>query len=107
MDKTTQSYDGKPSIISVSPNNQEYIFGLEKRIMILESELKRVSKETSELYKLTDDTDLRIPDTDLLSDNYLRRAFAVWGHYFIAQLLISIPIVLIYLAIFIAALNNL
>ncbi len=107
MDNTTQSYDGNHSTTHIAPNNQEYIFGLEKRIIILESELKRVSKETTELYALTDDTDLRIPDTDLLSDNYLRRAFAVWGHYFIAQLLISIPFVLIYLAIFIAALNNL
>lgn len=28
-------------------------------------------------------------DSWLLSDNFLKRCFAIWGHYFVAQLIIS------------------
>ena len=33
-----------------------------------------------------------LPNTALISPSFLSRAFAVWGHYFVAQLLIAIPI---------------
>jgi hypothetical protein len=31
-----------------------------------------------------------LPLTNLLSHNFLIRAFAVWGHYFVAQLIIAL-----------------
>ncbi|MFW5888121.1 MAG: hypothetical protein ACOCVY_00190 [Patescibacteria group bacterium] len=34
----------------------------------------------------------QLPDSWLYSQSFLKRAFAVWGHYFVAQLLISIAI---------------
>jgi len=33
-----------------------------------------------------------LPNTKLISPNFLSRAFAVWGHFFVANLLISIGI---------------
>ena len=42
-----------------------------------------------------------LPQTMLLSDSFLKRAFAVLGHYFVASLIIAIPF---YILIFIGAL---
>jgi hypothetical protein len=52
-------------------NDPEYIAYLELRI----AELER-----------------RLPRTDLLSGKFLRRAFAVWGHMIVAQLMVAAPI---------------
>jgi len=35
---------------------------------------------------------INVPNIKLLSPNFLARAFAVWGHFFVANLLISIAI---------------
>ncbi len=43
------------------------------------------------------------PDTMLLDKSFLKRAFAVFGHYFVASLVICIPFyVLIFLIVFLA-----
>lgn len=34
-------------------------------------------------------------DSWLYSDSFLKRAFAVWGHYFVANLIIGIPVAVI------------
>ena len=34
----------------------------------------------------------RLPGTNLVSDTFLRRAFTVWGHYFVANFLIGMVI---------------
>lgn len=34
----------------------------------------------------------KLPDTNLLSRNYLTRAFAVWGHYFVSNLILGLII---------------
>lgn len=31
----------------------------------------------------------KIPRTKLFNDNFLKRAFVVWGHYFVANLIIG------------------
>lgn len=31
----------------------------------------------------------RVPDTGIISNNFLKRAFVVWGHYFVANLIIG------------------
>jgi len=79
-----------------SPNTVEYINGLEKRIMTLEVELSRISREIPEINSRSKDVIIKIPDSNMFSNDYLKRAFAVWGHYFVAQLLISIPIFLFF-----------
>lgn len=40
-----------------------------------------------------------IPHTGLVSKNFLTRAFAVWGHYFVSSLLIGIAVSCIFTVI--------
>jgi len=77
---------------SGSPNTPEYIFALEKRIMILEEELRRLYDALNQAITLSNSAFGKIPNSAIVSPSFLSRAFAVWGHYFIAQLLIAIPI---------------
>jgi len=93
------------------PNTSEYIFALEKRIMILEAELHRLFEAQnsatnfnnekfiqikSEIDEIDNEFD-EIPNSNIISPNFLSRAFAVWGHYFVAQLIIAIPIYIIFI----------
>ena len=43
-----------------------------------------------------------LPDTKLLSDNFLTRAFAVWGHSLAAGLIVAIPFYIIVFIIMLA-----
>lgn len=45
----------------------------------------------------------RIPRTSLLSDSFLKRAFTIWGHNFVAGLIIAIPIWFVILVIVVLA----
>ena len=88
------------TIANGSPNTPEYIFALEKRIMYLEVELKRLSIENNEIKKLSRDieeVEELIPNSNLMSENFFTRAFAVWGHYFVAQLFLGIILFGLYL----------
>jgi hypothetical protein len=38
-----------------------------------------------------------LPKSWLFSDSFLKRAFAVWGHYFVANLIISVPFIILML----------
>lgn len=38
----------------------------------------------------------QIPDSTLLSKSFLQRAFTVWGHYFVANLFVAIPFVILW-----------
>jgi hypothetical protein len=40
-----------------------------------------------------------LPNTALVSRNFLARAFAVWGHFFVSNLLISIAISCVFVVI--------
>jgi len=33
----------------------------------------------------------RMPRTNVISETFLKRAFAVWGHSFVASLIIAVP----------------
>jgi len=35
----------------------------------------------------------RIPDSNIISPNFLKRAFTVWGHYVVAGFLVAIPFI--------------
>ena len=81
-----------PPMPSGSPNSPEYVFALEKRIIVLEMELLQLTREVN----LTNDSyqpeSVNVPKSWVMSPNFLERAFAIWGHYFVAQLIIAIPI---------------
>ena len=59
-------------------NDPEYVAHLEQRISALER---------------------RLPQTQLLSPSFLRRAFAVVGHYFVAGLIIEVVVLALIAAV--------
>ena len=72
---------------SSSPNSQQYILALEKRVMYLEVEIERLNRIASDVPATSE-----LPDTEVISPNFFLRAFAIWGHYFVAQLIIAVLI---------------
>ena len=72
---------------SLPANSPEYVFALEKRVMTLEAQLRHLSDSVNRASAIA-----KLPNTAIVSPSFLSRAFAVWGHYFVAQLLIAIPI---------------
>ena len=78
----------------------EYLGTLEERIKTLEAEnnsLRSIQPRSEVDGNVIARTVSRyIPKTDLLSPGFLRRAFAVWGHFFVANFIISFIAFLIY-----------
>lgn len=64
-------------ITAITPVQPD-IEALQVRVHQLEAELQVVQS--------------RLPNTWLLSDNLLKRAFGVYGHYLLAGLIIAVPI---------------
>jgi|WetSurMetagenome_2_1015567.scaffolds.fasta_scaffold283461_2 hypothetical protein len=71
-----------------------YLESMEQRVKSLESQNESLQRYITDL---GGDAQKMLPKTSLLSTSFIQRAFAVWGHYFVAQLAISIPILCIYL----------
>jgi hypothetical protein len=69
----------------------------------LKESIKNIIVHHNDIAHFIDD---ELPDTDLLSRNFLKRAFAVWGHYFIAQLIIGVIFGIGYFLIVITLLNT-
>jgi hypothetical protein len=86
-----------------------YLSTLENRLTTLESENKSLRSAIGEMkHKAaaqTFKTERGLPETGLVSDSFWVRAFTVWGHYFVAQLIIGIPMFICYL-IFVFALMS-
>jgi hypothetical protein len=66
-----------------------YLDAMENRVKILEGQNDYLRRSMS---KLGQDAPKALPETGLLSNSFFKRAFTVWGHYFIVQLLISLVI---------------
>jgi hypothetical protein len=62
------------------------IYALESQVNALE---KQVGRQDNQI-KSFKTSAAGLPLTNLLSHNFLIRAFAVWGHYFVAQLIIAL-----------------
>jgi hypothetical protein len=87
-----------------------YLDSIEKRVLTLERENQALQdqKEVLNRYiqELGGDVQKNLPKTSLLSSNFLMRAFTVWGHYFVAQLIISIPITIVSIIVFFSLLRQ-
>lgn len=44
---------------------------------------------TAQAYRIAE-LEAKLPKTNLLSPNFMTRAFAVWGHYFVSNLILAI-----------------
>jgi hypothetical protein len=56
----------------------------------LELQIEHLERQWESQNEHAERTLARLPETALLSSSFLTRAFAVWGHQFVASLIISI-----------------
>lgn len=70
---------------------------LEGKVNQLENQVQQLNNQISQLRNEMYVN--RSGSSALQSPNFLSRAFAVWGHYFVAQLIISVGIAIIYVCI--------
>ena len=73
-----------------------YLEAVENRVKTLEGQNEFLSHAITEL---GGEENKALPKTNLLSKKFFVRAFTVWGHYFVAQLLIGLVIACISLVI--------
>jgi len=86
-----------------------YLSILETRVAELEHEykmIKTVINEVNHDLQRTKRPTNPLPSTGLLSHNFFTRAFTVWGHFMITNIIISLILWLIYKALFVAILGN-
>jgi hypothetical protein len=83
-----------------------YLGTLDERLRSLESEnlSLKLQNETLNNYmkEMGSVSQKMLPKTNLISPKFLRRAFTVWGHSFVAGLIISIPFVILAIVVYLA-----
>ena len=47
-----------------------------------------------------------LPLTNIVHPSFLKRAFAIWGHFFVANFIISIPFTILYFCLLSLVFNN-
>lgn len=81
----TEPNDARPAGLEVSVAKLEFaVDDLRRRMASMEEEF--ADREG-------------LPDTNLLSQSFVSRALAVWGHHAIASIIVSIPLILIYVLV--------
>ncbi len=86
----------------------EYLGQLEHRVALLEDENRNFRSMMVDQSSLESKNISRyIPKTNLFSKNFLFRAFTVWGHMFVAQLIIGIAAGMLYFCIVMVLLRSL
>ena len=80
-----------------------YLGELEGRVKYLEEENRalRAAPASTGLSKADEHTIAKyvatfLPLTNIVHPSFLKRAFAVWGHFFVANFIISLPFTLLY-----------
>ena len=89
---------------------ENYLSAQEERITALEAQNRQLREKLEkpvlfrqQVEKALDDA---LPNTSILSNNFLTRAFSIWGHYFVAQLMIGLIVLAVYLVIFVVILGG-
>jgi hypothetical protein len=80
-----------------------YLDAMENRVKTLESQNDSLKRYISEM---GGDAAKMLPKTGLISSSFIQRAFTVWGHYFVAQLIISIPVMCVYFILMLTILKQ-
>jgi hypothetical protein len=78
-----------------------YLGNLEERLKYLETENERLQAIASPREIVNEEAIERtvldyLPTTNLIHPSFLKRAFAVWGHFFVANLIISLFFLILY-----------
>lgn len=90
----------------------EYLEDLEERVRALEAENRNLRIVQSRNEDMHEDTIERyiynyIPQTNLLGTSFFTRAFAVWGHYTAANIIIGLMFAVIYFCAVLLGLTSL
>lgn len=59
---------------------------LQSKMILLEEQVQAQAGEIEALIE-------RIPDSNIISPNFLKRAFTVWGHYIVAGFIVALPFI--------------
>ncbi len=70
----------------------QYVQSLENRIVRLEENLAASRADQQSTERQLEELRALLPNSSIISHSFLRRAFTVWGHVLVAQLMIAIPI---------------
>ncbi len=90
----------------------DYLNTLELRVKALEAERDQ-SRTASGLQGSVDGNAITryvqriLPNTKIISSSFFKRAFAVWGHFFVANLLIGIVVSILYACLTMAMFGSL
>ncbi|PKO04763.1 MAG: hypothetical protein CVU41_15485 [Chloroflexi bacterium HGW-Chloroflexi-3] len=98
----------RPDIKNLNDLN-DYLTTLEERIAVLEQEDRTIKGAINEInhdLQSSKRQEVSIPATGLLSHNFFTRAFAVWGHYFVASLIIGLILSFVYLVVAVKILGS-
>jgi hypothetical protein len=83
-----------------------YLGTLDERLRSLETEnlSLKLQNETLNNYmkEMGSVSQKMLPKTNLINPKFLRRAFTVWGHSFVAGLIISIPFIILAIVVYLA-----
>lgn len=93
---TTPQFQSMTDLTAYLEAQQQRITALEGELQTLKAGIRPVEAQQQETLALVR---AALPQTGLFSRSYFTRAFTVWGHYFVAQLLIALGVGVIYLAI--------
>jgi hypothetical protein len=77
-----------------------YLSGLEERVKCLEEENSRLRANPGGGGSVDERTIAKLvatflPLTNIVHPSFLKRAFAVWGHFFVANFIISLPLIIL------------
>lgn len=71
----------------IVPQNQAELTleAMKDRLVLLEDQIHAQADEIESL-------NARLPESDIISPHFLKRAFTVWGHYVVAGFIITVPV---------------
>lgn len=93
----------------------DYLGKLEERVRFLEEENQRLRAAPALATQAASNIDERtiakyvatfLPLTNIVHPSFLKRAFAVWGHFFVANFLISLPFTILYFCLLALVFNS-
>ena len=80
--------------MSSSANNQE---ALQSQLAQLSTDVEILQGQLAEQRDELSNLKGQIPKTEIISPKFLNRSFAVWGHLYVANLIITIPFMCLFL----------
>jgi hypothetical protein len=100
---TMPEFKTHEDLINFLTNQERRISNLEKANAELIGEIKKRFIQKEELPAMLSNV---IPKTGLFNQSFIKRAFSVWGHYFVAQLFLAAIVMAFYFVVFILLLGK-